>query len=87
MRRLLRPATGSRPPAYAVAPDHPAVHIGLYRFYLFTLKACAYLHLRLGDLTAGEAMLAKLIELDPADRLGGSVLRRVLGRMGQDDDE
>jgi len=123
--------------AYLLAPEHPAVHIGLYRFYfyknrlrealavaqrclekaardnalplewqavtpqfadfssyaalprfyLFTLKACAYLHMRLGELAAGEAMLTKLIELDPIDRLGGSVLRGVLQRMGEDDDE
>lgn len=123
--------------AYLLAPEHPAVHIGLYRFYfyknrlrealavaqrclekaardnalpidwravtprfadfssyavlprfyLFTLKACAYLHMRVGSLVMGEAMLTKLIELDPLDRLGGSVLRGVLQRMGEDDDE
>lgn len=123
--------------AYMLAPEHPAVHIGLYRFYfyknrlrdalavamrcldkaardnalpvdwrvvtpqfadfssydalprfyLFTLKACAYLHMRLGELETGSAMLDKLIELDPIDRLGGTVLRGVLQRMGEDDDE
>lgn len=123
--------------AYALVPEHPAVHIGLYRFYfyknrlrealavaerclekaardnalpiewqavaphyaefssyaalprfyLFTLKACAYLHLRLGELELGAAMLAKLIELDPLDRLGGSVLRGVLQRVGEDDEQ
>lgn len=123
--------------AFALAPEHPVVHIGLYRFYfyknrlhealgvaqrclvkaardnslpedwravtsghtdftdydvlprfyLFTLKACAYLHMRLGDLAAGEAMVAKLTELDAADRLGGSVLRGVLARVGKDDDD
>ena len=123
--------------AFLLAPEHPAVHIGLYRFYfyknrlrdalavakrclekaardnalpldwkavtpqfadfssyaalprfyLFTLKACAYLHMRLGELETGSAMLAKLIELDPIDRLGGTVLRGVLQRMGEDDDE
>ena len=123
--------------AYLLAPEHPAVHIGLYRFYfyknrlrealavgerclakaardnglpfawqavstqladfssyaalprfyLFTLKACAYLNMRLGNLNVGEDMLAKLIELDPLDRLNGSVLRDVLQRMGLDDEE
>lgn len=123
--------------AYALAPDHPAVHIGLYRFYfyknrlqdalaigqrclakaardnglpedwravtsdqadfsdyavlprfyLFTLKACAYLHMRLGELETGDAMVTKLAELDAADRLGGSVLRGVLARVGEDDDD
>lgn len=124
--------------AQAVAPEHPAVHIGLYRyyfykgrlrealqvaqaclaksardiglaadwravqpddaafgsyeavlprFYLFSLKACAYLHMRLGDMDEGSDTLAKLQELDPSDKLGGSVLRRVLERMGLDDDD
>ena len=56
------------------------------RFYLFTLKGCAYLSLRLGQLEQGGAMLAKLRELDPQDRLGGSVLQAVLARQGEDDD-
>lgn len=123
--------------AYAAAPEHPAVHIGLYRFYfyknrlrealdvawtclakaardnglaedwravgasdadfscyaalprfyLFTLKGCAYLSLRLGELEQGEALVAKLRELDPLDRLGGSVLSGVLARRGLDDED
>lgn len=124
--------------AQALAPEHPAVHIGLYRFYfykgrlrealqvaqaclaksardiglaadwravqpddaafgsyeavlprfyLFSLKACAYLHMRLGDVDEGCDTLAKLQELDPGDKFGGSVLRRVLERMGLDDDD
>jgi tetratricopeptide (TPR) repeat protein len=73
----------------AVSPQDAdfASYAILPRFYLFTLKACAYLHLRLGELAEGEAMVGKLIELDPADRLGGSVLRGVLTRMGPDDDD
>jgi tetratricopeptide (TPR) repeat protein len=123
--------------AFLLAPEHPAVHIGLYRFYfyknrlsealavaerclqkaardnaialdwravrplhadfstyaalprfyLFTLKACAYLHLRLGRIDTGEAMVDKLMELDAADRLGGSVLRGVIARIGHEDDD
>lgn len=124
--------------AFALAPEHPATHIGLYRFYfyrnrleeslavglrclafaarlnglaadwrdvragqaafddfaavlprfyLFTLKGCAYLSLRLGRFDQGAALLDKLAELDSTDKLGGSVLRRVLDRMGEDDDE
>jgi tetratricopeptide (TPR) repeat protein len=76
-----------------VAPGHP-VFAGIDksyavapRFYLFTLKGYAYLSMRLGYLEQGEALLEKLIALDPRDRLGGSVLRGVLDRMGQDDDE
>lgn len=123
--------------AYLLAPEHPAAHIGLYRFYfyknrlrealavaerclqkaardnaialdwravcpdqadfstyaalprfyLFTLKACAYLHMRLGDLELGAAMVGKLRELDPADRMKGSVLGDVLARVGHEDDD
>lgn len=76
-----------------IAPDH-AVFAGLAmsyavapRFYLFTLKGYAYLSLRLGDIEQGAALVNKLMELDPSDRLNGSVLRGVLDRMGQDDDE
>jgi tetratricopeptide (TPR) repeat protein len=59
----------------------------LPRFYLFTLKGYAYLNMRLGDLEEGASALAKLQELDPADQLGGSVLRGVLERLGRDDDD
>jgi hypothetical protein len=57
------------------------------RLYLFSLQACAYLCLRLGALERGGALLDKLVELDPGDRVHGSVLRGVLQRWGQDDDE
>lgn len=59
----------------------------LPRFYLFTLKGYAYLQLRLGDIAEGEAAVAKLLELDPRDRLGGRVLRGVIERMGAADDD
>lgn len=127
--------------AYARAPDHPAVHIALYRFYfyknrlsealavaqrcliktaadlglpvdwrevaldhvvfaehadsyapaprfyLFTLKGCAYLHMRLGDLEQGAALVAKLMALDPTNKLGGAVLQGILDRVGLNDDD
>ncbi len=57
------------------------------RFYLFTLKAYAYLQMRLGDVAEGANALAKLMELDPGDKLGGSVLFGVLQRQGRDDDD
>jgi tetratricopeptide (TPR) repeat protein len=123
--------------AQAAAPDHPAVLIGLYRFYfyknrlpealsvaliclakaakdnglpsdwrevracdadfgdfgsalprfyLFTLKAYAYLNMRLGNLSEGSAAVAKLIDLDPSDKVGAKVLLGVLDRIGRDDD-
>lgn len=127
--------------AYARAPEHPAVHIALYRFYfyknrlsealvvaqrcltktaadlglpadwreiepdntvfahhadnfaaaprfyLFILKGCAYLNMRLGDLELGSALVSKLMALDPRDKLGGSVLRGILDRVGRNDDD
>ena len=124
--------------AYAIAPDHPAVLIGLYRFYfykgrlnealtvglacvdkacrelgldpdwravkpddaafgqfdavlprflLFSLKGYAYLSMRLGALDAGRAAVAKLLELDPTDKIGAQVLADVLAREGRDEDE
>jgi tetratricopeptide (TPR) repeat protein len=59
----------------------------LPRFYLFTLKGYAYLQMRLGNLDEGRAAVMKLLELDPSDKIGASVLLGVLERMGQDDDE
>lgn len=57
----------------------------LPRFYLFTLKAYGYLQMRLGDLETGRAVTAKLLELDPHNKLGGQVLLNVLERMGKDE--
>ncbi|MGI9213717.1 MAG: tetratricopeptide repeat protein [Methylococcaceae bacterium] len=59
----------------------------LPRFFLFTLKGYAYLNLRLGQLDAGREAMEKLLELDPANRMGGQVLREVLERMGCDDED
>ena len=58
----------------------------LPRFYLFTLKGYAYLQMRLGNLEEGRAAAAKLLELDPSDKVGARVLLEVLERIGQDDD-
>ena len=74
-------------PEHAVFSGHAESYAAAPRFYLFTLKGCAYLSLRLGDLEQGETLLSKLIALDPSDKLGGSVLRGVLDRMGKNDDE
>ncbi len=58
----------------------------LPRFYLFTLKAYAYLQMRVGNLQEGCAAATKLLELDPSDKIGARVLLDVIERMGQDDD-
>ena len=56
--------------------------MGLLRFYLLTLKAAGYLHLRLGDAEEGGAMLRKVIALDPHDRLGARALLEVVEEPG-----
>ncbi len=72
---------------HAVFADHADSFAAAPRFYLFTLKGCAYLIMRLGDLESGAAMVAKLMLLDPRDKLGGSVLRGILDRVGQNDED
>jgi len=57
------------------------------RFFLFSLKAYGYLKLRLGELEEGRQAVEKVMQLDPADRVGASVLLGVLNRLGQDDDD
>lgn len=57
------------------------------RFFLFTLKGYAYLHMRLGRSEAGREAVEKLLELDPSDKVGAQVLMGVLERAGADDDE
>ncbi|TCT07867.1 hypothetical protein [Aquabacter spiritensis] len=57
------------------------------RFFLFSLKGYAYLHMRLGRLDEGRAAVQKLLQLDPSDKVGARVLLDVLDRRGQDDDE
>ena len=59
------------------------------RIYLFTVKALGYLHARLGRQEEGRAMLEKVAELDPADRIGVRPLLAVLDRRANDreDDE
>lgn len=70
------------------AADAPFGHYEniLPRFYLFSLKGYAYLQMRLGRLEEGAQAAAKLLELDPSDKIGAKVLLDVLARMGQDDE-
>lgn len=49
----------------------------LARFYLMALKGMAYLLLRLGRLAEGQAILEKIMSLDPKDRLGAAALLEV----------
>lgn len=54
-------------------PDSPQ------HFYLFSLKALAFIRLRLGERDDSLAILDKLAELDPLDRVGASVIRALAG--------
>jgi len=46
-------------------------------FYLFSLKALAFIRLRLGDTAESSAILSKMLELDPDDSVGASVIRSI----------
>ncbi|MBI1174014.1 MAG: hypothetical protein GC139_01970 [Sideroxydans sp.] len=46
-------------------------------FYLFSLKALAFIRLRRGDAAESSAILARLAELDPGDSVGASVIRSI----------
>jgi tetratricopeptide (TPR) repeat protein len=48
------------------------------RFYLYTLKALAFIALRRSEDDRAAAILKKLIELDPEDQVGGSVIRDLM---------
>jgi hypothetical protein len=51
---------------------------GPARFWLFTLKALAFIHLRRGERDVAAAMVARLRLLDPADHLGASTVETLL---------
>ncbi len=55
------------------------------RFFMFSLKGYAYLSMRLGELEESAAAIDKLLELDPADKVGARVLLDVLERRGLED--
>jgi hypothetical protein len=53
--------------------------VGPARFWLFTLKALAFIRLRRGDRAEARALLAKAAQLDPADNLGAGVIASLEG--------
>lgn len=51
---------------------------GAARFWLFTLKALAFIGIRRGEPDVARSMIAKLRALDPADRVGFGVVEALL---------
>ena len=54
-----------------------ADHAAPAHFYLFSLKALAFIRLRRGDAEESAAILSKLAEIDPGDSVGASVIRSI----------
>jgi hypothetical protein len=79
-RSALQPPVQDDPGALPLITDDQARFDAAARFYLFTLKGYAYLHLRLGQIESGKLALTTLRQLDPQDRVGGAVLLTVLSR-------
>ncbi len=77
-RSALQPPVQDDAGALPVISDDDARFNAAARFYLFTLKGYAYLHLRLGHIESGRLALSTLKQLDPHDRVGGAVLLTVL---------
>lgn len=50
-------------------------------FYLFSLKALAFILLRRGAATESSAILAKLAEIDSGDSVGASVIRSMIEKV------
>jgi len=53
------------------------ISMGMVRFYLLSLKAAAYINLRLNRFETAEQMLKKIIQVDSSDRLGAVALLTV----------
>lgn len=53
------------------------------RYYLYTMKALGFIALRQEKLALAHEILDKLIELDPEDRVGGSVIKTLANRMSE----
>lgn len=72
-----------------VPDDAPLGDVSAFapRFFLFSLKAYGYLQMRLGNLDEGRRAVTKVLQLDPWDRVGASVLLGVLERVGQPDED
>lgn len=61
--------------------------VGSGHFYLFSLKALAFLTLRQGRTDEASSILDDLQRLDPEDRVGGSVIRTLAESLRAEPDE
>ena len=71
----------------SVEPGMPAAGFGNNgpaRFWLFTLKALAFLALRQHKVGEARELLAQIARLDPAARIGDDVIASLLASMGPD---
>ena len=62
------------------SPDSPV------RYYLYTMKALGFIALRQEKLSLAHEILDKLVELDPDDRVGGSVIKTLANRLSEGDE-
>jgi ABC-type arginine transport system permease subunit len=70
---------GLSPDWRLVAPGDTDFSVpGPARFWLFTLKALAFISLRRDERETAAALVAKLRQLDPHDHLGASVVAKLL---------
>lgn len=68
----------------AVPPAVDFTRVGPARFWLFTLKALAFIHLRQGQIEEAQAFLARLAALDPSQSVGSEVTAALLRQALQD---
>ena len=62
----------------AVPPGIDFLGVGPARFWLFTLKALAFISLRGGRPEQAQRLLARITELDPGQSVGGEVVAALL---------
>ncbi|TWH77446.1 hypothetical protein LX59_00363 [Azomonas agilis] len=59
---------------------------GSERLYLFSLKALGVIRLRRDRVVQAQAVLAKLLELDPLDEIGGGTFLQIAQSFTEEDD-
>ncbi|MES9938989.1 MAG: hypothetical protein ABW104_04355 [Candidatus Thiodiazotropha sp. 6PLUC2] len=57
------------------------------RFYLYSLKALAFIRLRQNDIEEAQSILNALSRLDPMDQVGADVIRDLLDAINEDEND